>query len=277
VYCYLESNSLPFELADPDDVKSTDVQHDQDIHTFESTPWRQAHYMYALTEYLRPRSDRISKVTMGTPHDGTPCRQVSVMSNNTLCPGDGNVVPGDKPVRKTAIGDSFYMWQTCCSFGHQSTYHVFLSTRTNSSNSPLDVISGSMVKMPTHVVLHESLSKTVSEIGSFNNSKGYLDSEQSRTCLSYHICFDQPPESGKRTFFPKITKQKAISNCLWYISYWRNNLKKTARLNKAKWSYFKTAIGSTWLVGHACFQAAILTSHSSTPCDRLIHLKLSGS
>ena len=42
VYCYLESNSLPFELADPDDVKSTDVQHDQDIHTFESTPWRQA-------------------------------------------------------------------------------------------------------------------------------------------------------------------------------------------------------------------------------------------
>ena len=243
--------------------------------------------MYALTEYLRPRSDRISKVTMGTPatdkisayknlksstahgtknqhseptyiaertpianalnphiaaswqlftyimrvlfvldillwclwdythqikqggvlpHDGTPCRQVFVMSNNTLCPGDGNVVPGDKPVRKTAIGDSFYMWQTCCSFDHQSTYHVFLSTRTNSSNSPLDDISGSMVKMPTHVVLHESLSKTVSEIGSFNNSKGYLDSEQSRTCLSYHICFDQPPESGKRTFFPKITK-----------------------------------------------------------------------
>ena len=62
--------------------------------------------------------------------------------------------------------------------------------------------------------LHELVSKTVLEIVSFNNSKGYLDSEKSRICLSYYIYFNHPLESGKQTCFPKITKQEAKSrNC----------------------------------------------------------------
>jgi hypothetical protein len=43
-WCIAIWNRIPFplNLADPDDLKSTELQHNQDIHPFKNTPWKQA-------------------------------------------------------------------------------------------------------------------------------------------------------------------------------------------------------------------------------------------